>query len=132
VCGFIGEPFVPEMLAMPGAEKHRGMLEAGGGHGLLSEDFIGRHRGRIPPRELAFMQLHAGRRMRAFGYEPDPVHLGARGRAAFVAYEWPRQMARLVAWRGTEELQVRFPTRVSRVPGSRMIVDDVPTEAGTA
>jgi hypothetical protein len=132
VCDFIGEPFVPEMLAMPCAEKHRGLLRSGGGEDLLSEAFIGRFRGRIPPRELAFMQLHAGRKMRALGYEPEPTPLGARDRALFVAYEWPRQFARLVAWRGTEELQERFPTRIKRVPGSRMIVEDVPTEAGAA
>lgn len=128
VCAFIGERFVPEMLSMPGAEKHRGMLADAGGDALLSEDFVGRFRGRIPPRELAFMQLHAGRSMRRFGYEPEPVHLPPRDRAAFVAYEWPRQAARMVAWRGREELEERFPTRVKRVPGSRMIVEPPPEE----
>ena len=130
VCDFIGEPFVSAMLAMPDAPKHRGLLQAGGAEGdgaaALSEDFIGRFRGRIPPRELAFMQLHAGRRMRAIGYEPEATHLSARDRAVFAAYEWPRQMARMVAWRGREELEERFPTRVRRVPGSRMIVDEPP------
>jgi hypothetical protein len=126
VCDFVEEDFDPAMLRMPEAPKHADMLREGAASSEtpLSERFIGRFRGRIPPRELAFMQLHAGRMMRRHGYDPEPQHLSWRDRAAFVGYEWPRQAARMAAWRGVEELQERFPTRVARVPGSRMIVEE--------
>jgi len=134
VCVFIGEDYDPAMLAMPEAPKHVDLLRKGAdaGETPLSEGFIGRFRGRVPPRELAYMQLHAGRKMRAYGYEPEPQHLSWRDRAGFVAYEWPRQTARMAAWRGVEELQQRFPTRVARTPGSRMIVEDTPAEQEVA
>ena len=74
-------------------------IERGEGVALFSERFIGGHRGVLAPAELAFMQLHAGREMRRFGYEPEPVHLGTRGRALFAVYEWPRQAFRMTGWR---------------------------------
>ncbi|MGZ4149525.1 MAG: sulfotransferase, partial [Actinomycetota bacterium] len=126
VCAFLDEPFVPEMLAMPQAEKHRAMLAAGAEGSSdgapLSEAFIGGYRGRIAERELAFMQLHAGDAMRRHGYELEPLHLSAGDRARFVALDWPNQAVRMAAWRGVEGLQQRFPRLVPRRPGSRMIV----------
>lgn len=127
VCAFLDEPFVPEMLGMPEAEKHRAMLAEGAkgsdGGAPLSEDFIGGFRGRIPERELAFIQLHAGTAMRRHGYELEPLHLSARERARFVAFDWPNQAVRMTAWQGVETLQQRFPRVVPRRPGSRMIVE---------
>ncbi|MEX0985653.1 MAG: sulfotransferase [Actinomycetota bacterium] len=129
VCAFLQEPFDAAMLAMPAAQKHQDLLRrgvddrAGEGVALFSERFIGGHRGVLAPAELAFMQLHAGRKMRRFGYEPEPVHLGTRGRALFAVYEWPRQAVRMAGWRIVEELQQRFPRAVARRPGRRMIVD---------
>jgi sulfotransferase family protein len=129
VCAFLDEAFVPEMLEMSQAQKHRDLLRAGRASGetgsaLLSERFIGRYRDALPPRELAFIQSRAASRMRAYGYELDPVQLSTRDRLLFVTYEWPRQAARMAAWRGLEALQQRFPARVPRTPGGRMIVDD--------
>ncbi len=138
VCAFLDEPFVPEMLAMPRAEKHRAMLAAGVdggslGRAPLSETFIGGYRGAIPERELAFMQLHAGRAMRRHGYELEPLHLSAAERARFVAFDWPNQAVRMAAWQGVETLQQRFPRLVPRRPGSRMIVEPAgEPAAGTA
>ncbi|MGE5227560.1 MAG: hypothetical protein ACM3OO_11870, partial [Planctomycetaceae bacterium] len=86
----------------------------------------GRHRGRIPERELAFMQLHLGAAMRRHGYEPEPVRLSVAGRARFVAFDWPNQAARMVTWQAVEGLQQRFPRLVPRRPGSRMRVEPAP------
>jgi sulfotransferase family protein len=132
VMTFLDEDYDPRMLAMPDAEKHRAMLrdravEAGvepaTGSTALSERFIGGYRGTVPPAELAFIQLHAGRRMRRYGYEPEPIRLGVGGRARFVAIDWPGQAARMAAWRGQETLQQRFPRLVPRRPGAKMIVE---------
>ena len=127
VCTFLGEELDPAMLAMEGAPKHRELLREGADEGaegaeLLSERFIGRYRGRVPPAELAFLQLHAGREMRRLGYELEPVRPGPVGRLRFVVYEWPRQAARMSAWRGVEAVQRRFPRLVGRKPARRMIV----------
>lgn len=125
VCAFIGAAFTERMLRMDAAPKLRQTLEAGGGSGtqLLSPTFIGAYRGRVPHDELAFMQLHLGRRMRAYGYAADRGLLSPPERLRFAAASWPGQFARLVAWRGTEEVQQRLPRLVGRTPGSRMYVD---------
>jgi hypothetical protein len=127
VCRFLGEAFFPQMLAMPGAPKHRDMLAAGAGRatddGPLSRDFVGRFRGRVPRREIAFIQLHAGRLMRAYGYPPDRLGLSAPEWARFTLIDWPDQLARMVLWRGREALQQRFPRIVGRRPATKMIVD---------
>jgi len=124
VCAFLGEPFVPRMLAMPDAVKHRNLLAAGAGRteGPLSSGFIGRARGRVPPSELAFIQLHAGRKMRAHGYGPHPPGLTAGGWVRFAVVDWPNQLARMLAWRTVEAIHMRFPRAFPRRPASRMIL----------
>jgi hypothetical protein len=126
VCGFLHEDFDPALLAMPGAAKHRDLLldgrADGAGEDVLSERFIGRYREAIAPRELAFIQLHAGRAMRRHGYETDPIRLGVRGRARFVTVDWPNQAVRMVGWRGVDAARRRFPRLVPHRPGARMIV----------
>jgi hypothetical protein len=127
VCRFLGERFVPEMLAMEGAPERRSRLLATSGSSTtdvpLSDRFIGRFRGRVPPRELAFMQLHAGRRMRAHGYEPTPIDLAARDRLRFAAVDWPSQAGRMVAWRALSRLQHRLPATFGPTPDPRTVVD---------
>ena len=127
VCAFLGEDFEDTMLDMASAPKHRRRLTEGSpqanGATVLSDTHIGRFRGNVPGAELAFMQLHAGRRMRRYGYAPSPVRLSARDRARFALAEWPNQAARMGAWRAVEELQQRFPRRFGRSPGQRMRVE---------
>lgn len=127
VCGFVGERYEPAMLAMDGAPKLRDTLGASDGARpageLLSADYIGRHRGRVPPAELAFIQLHAGRLMRAHGYAPQRGLLSGASWGRFAVADWPNQAVRMLAWRGVEELQQRFPEQVRRVPRASMMVD---------
>ena len=127
VCRFLGEDFFPQMLVMPGAPKLRRALAAGSraeaGAPLLSAEHIGRYRDRLQPQEIAFIQLHAGRAMRAYGYTPDRHLLTPGGWARFAWADWPDQFARMLTWRGVEELQQRFPQWVGRTPGRRMIVE---------
>jgi hypothetical protein len=128
-CAFLGAPFVPSMLAMGAAPTLRVKLGQGGAATtpvqLLSEEHIGRHRGRVPVGELAFIQRYAGRRMRRHGYELDALDLSAGQRVRFESLEQTDQLARFVAWRTVEELQQRFPRAVPRRPGRRMLVDPV-------
>jgi Sulfotransferase family len=125
VCAFVGEPFVAEMLAMDGAPARRARLlehpDATTGH-LLAGRAIGGHRGRVPDDELTFLQLHLGRRMRTFGYEPEPVTRGVASWARFAVRSWPDQGARMLAWRTVEELQQRWPAVVRRTPDRRMVL----------
>ena len=129
VLGFLDEPFDPSILAMSGARAHREKLgrhaEAGR---LLSPSFIGGFRGRIPVRELAFIQSFAGRAMRRHGYVCEPTPMRARERAGQLL-DVPNQLARALAWRGSEELRVRFPTRFGRALDARMLVEP---EGGTS
>lgn len=130
VCAFVNVTFLPSMLLMDGAEKHRSLLETGSQDGpILSEEFIGRHRGRIPAAEQAFLELALGHMMRRHGYAVDGVVMPARAKLAYWLQDVPDQAARLAAWRAIEEAQQRFPARVHRRPGSRMIVE--PMGAGT-
>ena len=127
VCRFLRERFHPEMLTMSGAPERRERLSGSGGGASsddpLSKEFIGRFRGRIPPPELAFIQLHAGPLMRRYGYQPDELHFSASAWAHFATLDWPGQVARMVAWRSTEALEQRFPTMFPRTPDPRTLVD---------
>lgn len=128
VCEFLGETFRPELLAMPGAAERRKKLmrrskKRGCAGNPLSSEFIGRFRAAVPRRELAFVQLHAGRKMQAYGYSPYPLDLSIREWVLFATFDWPNQLARMVAWKGVEALQQRFPAHVGRKPARRMVID---------
>lgn len=125
VCTFVGEEYVPEMLGMPGAPARRARLlehpDADPVH-LLAPRAVGGFRGRVPDDELAFLQLHLGRRMRALGYAPEPLSQDLGWWARFGVRSWPDQAARMAAWRVVEELQQRCPRLVRRRPDRRMAV----------
>jgi hypothetical protein len=129
VCAFLDERFHPQMLTMSGASKHRALLSRGSlsreNQEVLSTAFIGRHRGKISRPELLFIQLHCGRLMTRHGYRPDTVQLRPAEWIRFGLLDWPNQLARMVAWRGVEELQRRLPGWFRRSPGSRMRVTGV-------
>lgn len=121
VFAFVGETWDPSVLSMPGAPEYRSKLGSRG----LSDEWIGRFRGRVPDHEIAFMQLHAGDLMDNHGYERVPAGTAEPWRFAVA---WADQAARMVAWRGIEGLQERFPRIVRRTPGDRMLVrQEVPT-----
>ena len=75
VCEFIGESFDPAMLEMGGAPEHRRKLFGDGRATALSAEHIGGFRGRVPPDELAFIELHARALMRRYGYARERVTL---------------------------------------------------------
>lgn len=123
ICDFVGEDFEAEMLTMSGNPERRDRLmrkAARSGGEILSSEFIGRGRDLIPRQELAFIELHARRGMRALGYLPPVTDLTASERLSFVA-SWPSQALRMLAWRGREELEQRFPRQIRRSPNPREI-----------
>ena len=128
VCAFLGETFMPEMLSMEGAPRQRDRLLQGTdlapGQCPVSPAYIGGFRGKVPLREIAFMQLHAGRKMRAYGYEPDPLYFSRKAWLKFYLRTWPNQVMRLGAWLTVELLQQHFPGWVGRTPGQRMIIEE--------
>jgi hypothetical protein len=126
VCRFLDETFRPEMMNMPGAPERRKKLMTGAQlkstQSPLSSEFIGRFRTTVSERDITFIQLHAGRMMRAYGYSPDPLHLPLHEWALFVTFGWPNQVARMMAWQAVEALQQRFPAYVGRKPDPRRII----------
>jgi hypothetical protein len=125
VCAFVGEDYVADMLAMPGAPERRARLARNvpdDADSPLSDAFIGRFRGAVPPHEIAFIQLHARRLMRKHGYAPDRIDLSVSAWVRFVVLGWPSQEARMVTWRGVEALQQHLPNVVGRKPDRRTIV----------
>jgi len=146
VCDFLGEAFDPDMLSMPAAPERRtrlasrrpapsamsatttGVLSTAPAvtacdplQPPLSTAFIGRFRERVSTADVAFIQLHAGRLMPAYGYLPVPLAWGTHEWARFFTRTWPGQAARMLAWRGREALQQRFPTRAGRNPDARLV-----------
>jgi hypothetical protein len=128
VCAFLGETFQPAMLRMEGALRQRDRLLKGTtlapGQIPVSPAYIGGFRGKVPQQEIAFMQLHASRKMQAHGYQPDPINFSWQDRLKFTLTTWPNQAVRLGAWLTMETFQQHFPGWVGRKPGERMIIDE--------
>jgi O-antigen/teichoic acid export membrane protein len=148
VCHFLGETFYPEMLGMPAAPERRARLASrirttstaaatataavrSGSQPVtalqpprppLSAEFIGGFRQRVAVGDVAFIQLHAGRLMSAYGYSPVPLRWGTRDWARFLVRTWPDQAVRMLGWRGREAVQQRFPARAPRRPDPRLVV----------
>jgi hypothetical protein len=155
VCDFLGETFYPSMLGMPAAPERRARLASrlpapppatptmssavrSGSPGVttlpaphppLSGEFVGRFHEHVATGDVAFIQLHAGQLMRAYGYLPVPLAWGSLDWARFLTLTWPGQALRLVAWRGREAVQQRFPARAGRTPDPRLVVPPAPEDA---
>lgn len=101
VCEFLSLPFDPEMMAMRAVDEQaqRGGNSSFGSlpPGTISTQSIGRFRAVLSPRETAFIELVAGRRMRRLGYEPSDERL-AEHRTRFYLVDLPRDIARMTAW----------------------------------
>ena len=126
VCRFVGESFDPKMLEMAEAPTLRAKLglpeQSDGTPVPLSTEHVGLFREGVPPREIAFIETQVGSLMERYGYERF-ADLSPSDRFAFIAYEWPNQAARMIAWWGVEMMQHHFPARFGRQPGPRMILE---------
>jgi len=121
VCTFLGETYTPDMLTLDGIPTYRDKLLAGQTPGaardaVISTAFVGSYRGRIPPRELAFLERCAGRLMRELGYRPDGVRLTGADRILFLAWDVPLNALRFTVWQARQAAALRFPRIAGRTP----------------
>jgi hypothetical protein len=125
ICDFLDEPFVPEMLGMAGMPTYRDRLarDAVGG-ALITTSYIGTYRGRIPARELAFLESRAGGLMREFGYQPDGTALSGADRLRYALVDLPLNLGRMTTWRVRQAAAQRLPRIAGRTPPSHHLVSD--------
>jgi len=128
VCDFLDENYLPTMLAMDGASTNfRSKLMKGKhlefGESPLSKEYIGKFRENLSEREIAFIQLHAGKKMQAYDYPMEPIDFSPIQWLSFGIIELPNQWFRMLGWFFVEVLQQNFPGLVGRNPGQRMIID---------
>ena len=123
VCAFLAAPFVPDMLAMPGATDYRGRLAANAGEddaqgtpAPLQAAFVGRHRDRLPPSDVAFIEWALAPEMTRLGYRPAALTLGGLERARLALASGPLNALRLAGWMARETVQQRLPGQVGRRP----------------
>ena len=122
ICTFIGEEYTPAMLSMHGAERFRdeGSNSSYGARaaGVISTDSVGRYRRVLSQRQIAFVETVAGRAMRRLDYDVDDVRVLPHERVPFLAFDIPRELARLVAWHAHNAIR----NRAGRpVPGYRLV-----------
>lgn len=122
ICSFIHEEYSPEMLTMNGAVEHR---DSGGNSsfgrfepGVISTRSIGRYREILSNLEIAFIQLFAGKYMRAFGYKPEPLHFSRREYLAFYTLVLPIHTVRMFGWMMFTKIKMRLG---NHVPNSRLV-----------
>ena len=97
VCAFLGETYMPEMLLMKDVPRFKSLSSAG--RSPITTEHIGRYRRSVPARELAFMQMMAGREMLAYGYSLDRLDISLADRLFLMLFEWPSDLIHAVAWR---------------------------------
>jgi hypothetical protein len=101
ICRFLGEAYLPSLVAMEDAPRFRRADEARRRPGVspLSADFIGRYRTGLSPYEIAFIQQYAARYMQLYGYALEPIR-SERGRSVrFHPLHWLTDTAHLLGWR---------------------------------
>jgi mRNA-degrading endonuclease toxin of MazEF toxin-antitoxin module len=122
ICGFIDEPYAPEMLEMRGARDFRdqGSNSSYGARpaGVISTDSIGRFREVLSARQIAFIQRSADAEMAALGYAPVAVRLTGRERALFRLKDVPVEQVRSAAWRARDLVRNR---KGRPVPAYRLV-----------
>jgi hypothetical protein len=119
LCAFIGEDYLPELLALEGAPQ---LAEGNSSYGArevkgISASSVGKFREVLSPRQVAFMQRACAKEMAVFGYEPEPVALHGGARLGFALRDVPLESAHLLLWRSRESFRDRAgrPLRASRL-----------------
>ena len=88
----------------------------------VSPAYIGRYRQGVPREDIAFIQAHAGRLMRAFDYQLDDLDYTPAQRLHFNLLTRPKGLLSMWIWLGLEKIQHYFPARLGRTPRSRMLL----------
>lgn len=122
ICGFIDEPYAEEMLSMRGAKDFR---DKGGNSsytqrkpGKITTSSIGKYQSVLTKYQVFFLQLFSRRTMQKYGYEIDQIRFSVFEWLRFIFFEFPFNVARMLAWLGREALL----NRVGRaLPAERVV-----------
>jgi hypothetical protein len=130
VCEFLGEEFEPAMLTMAGAQ---GYVRKGGNSSFerfepaqITTAAVGRYRQNISRREIEFIQIFAGRAMRAFDYALEQLPWSPCERVRFYLIDLPNHLARMVSWRALEALHQSLPAYLGRAPMRHRLINANP------
>ena len=112
ICAFIGEPYSPLMLTMSADQRFH---DEGGNSsyervepGRISTGSVGRFRGVMSRRQIAYMERVLGPQMSAFDYTQDSLALAGSERLLFSLLDLPWNATRAAAWRTREALLDRM------------------------
>lgn len=123
ICAFIGEEYTPAMLSMEGAGtfREKGGNSSYGPHQAegISTRSIGRFRQVLSKQEIAVVQTCAAREMVASGYDLESIQLTPGERLRFYSYDWPANVAKMLAWYMLEVMK----DQIGRTPSPHTIVD---------
>lgn len=99
VCEFLGEAFVPEMMAMQGAPDHSEGNSSFGqiAPGTISTKSIGRYRQVLDPADIAFIQTYSSGLMTEFGYDLEPAARTRDKGSRYWLVDLPSNTAKMVA-----------------------------------
>jgi hypothetical protein len=129
ICQFLGEEYLPGMLAMTGAPEHRAKMTGQAGDSQsgspLSEAHLGMYRKTISKPELAFMQSIIRASLLQYGYDLELVRFSIPDRLAYIFLHWPANFLRMIAWLGIEYIQHNYPHKFGRKPAAKMVIKDV-------
>lgn len=120
VCEMVDEAYEPGMLELNGMPTYRAKLLDGRPADvegpIIRADFVGTYRGRIPVRELRFLESRAAGHMRALGYELEHPRMTLVDRLRYGAVDLPLNLARMAAWNIRQLAAERFPRRFGKRP----------------
>ena len=124
ICDFIDEPYAEEMLSMRGAKDFR---DKGGNSsysqrkpGKITTSSIGKYRSVLTKYQVFFLQLFSKRSMLNFGYEMDQIRFSGFDWLRFILFEFPFNVARMLAWLGREAVL----NRIGRALPSERVVSE--------
>ncbi|UCG25569.1 MAG: sulfotransferase [Chloroflexota bacterium] len=116
LCIFVDEPYSPEMLRVD-QETNSPDEPAARAPREIWTTSVGRYRGALSDREVAFMQMVAGQLMAHYGYQPEALLLSGSARLTFYVKDIPLNLARLLISRS----QAGIKERVGRMPSARRL-----------
>jgi len=123
VCDFLGEEYSPAML-MTNAPRAWGAQrvnpEEGPSPRQISTARVGRFRDILSEREVAFIQLCAGKEMAEYGYQPETVHQPLSSRLLFYFADFPINAALMLGWRAHSAAL----KRIGRAPSARRLIPE--------
>lgn len=121
ICEFVELSFDPGMLRMGDAptfvRKLAGSTPVPDDPAtLITDEYVGRYQGVLRAQDTAFIELFAGHRMKALGYDLDHPRMSARELVRFFLVDVPFDLVRFGGWLGLELAQHRLPNLIGRSP----------------